>query len=116
MPNVVTLKSATAEGAGTVNTPVSTSYLDPGVPARVQLDVTAVGGSPTLDVTIEDTVDGTNWNTVGTFAQKTGVAREVINLAGTHSGDLRVKAVVAGTGTPTATYTVKAVLQYHRSV
>lgn len=49
---------------------------------RVQLQVTAASGtSPTLNVVIEDSLDGTNWNTVGTFAQKTAASLEVINIA-----------------------------------
>jgi hypothetical protein len=73
---------------------------------RVQLDVTAFAGtSPTLDVVIEDTVDGTNWNTVGAFAQKTSAAREVINITGLFSETLRVRWTVGGTS-PSFTFAV----------
>jgi hypothetical protein len=81
-----------------------------GVPAsaRVQLDVTAVAGtSPTLDVVVEDTLDGTNWNVVGTFAQKAAVGREVINLSTPFADRLRVRWTVAGT-TPSFTFDVTA--------
>ncbi len=38
----------------------------------MQLDVTAASGTlPTLDVVVQDTVDGTNWNTIATFTQAT---------------------------------------------
>lgn len=76
---------------------------------RVQLAVTAASGtSPTLDVTIEDSLDGTNWNTVGTFAQKTATGSEVINITSPFARRLRVKYVVAGTA-PSFTFSVKAV-------
>lgn len=48
---------------------------------RLQLYVTAVTGTiPALDVVIEDTLDGTTFNTVGTFTQKTAPGRQVINI------------------------------------
>lgn len=76
---------------------------------RVQLEVTAASGTtPTLDVTIEDSLDGTNWNTIGTFAQKTGTGTEVINITTPFARRLRVKHVVGGT-TPSFTFNVKAV-------
>lgn len=71
---------------------------------RAQLDVTAAAGtSPTLDVVIEDTLDGTNWNVIGTFAQKTAAGREVINITGPFSETLRVRWTIAGT-TPSFTF------------
>ena len=77
---------------------------------RLQLEVTAASGTlPTLDVTIEDTLDGTNWNTVATFTQKTTTGLQVINLlAGTtpYADRLRVKTVIGGT-TPSFTFSVK---------
>jgi hypothetical protein len=37
------------------------------------LAITAVAGTtPTLDVKLQESVDGTNWNDVGAFPQKTG--------------------------------------------
>lgn len=75
---------------------------------RVQLDVTAASGTtPTLNVLIEDTLDGTNWNTVGTFAAKTAVSREVINVPLPVANQLRVKWTIAGT-TPSFTFSVIA--------
>jgi hypothetical protein len=73
---------------------------------RAQVDVTAASGtSPTLDVVVEDTLDGTNWNTIGTFAQKTAVGREVINITGAFSDTVRVRWTVGGT-TPSFTFSV----------
>lgn len=75
---------------------------------RAQLDVTAASGtSPTLDVVIEDTLDGINWNTIGTFAQKVSAGREVINITGLFSEQVRVRWTVGGT-TPSFTFSVAA--------
>jgi hypothetical protein len=66
---------------------------------RVQLDVTAAAGtSPTLDVVVEDTLDGTNWNVIGTFAQKVAVGREVLNVAAPFTDRLRVRWTIGGVG------------------
>jgi len=73
---------------------------------RAQLDVTAASGTtPTLDVVIEDTLDGTNWNTVGTFTQKTTTGRQVIDITGLFAGTLRVRWTIGGT-TPSFTFSV----------
>jgi len=73
---------------------------------RAQLNVTAASGtSPTLDVVVEDTVDGTNWNTVATFAQKVATGREVVNYSGLFSDTLRVRWTVGGTS-PSFTFAV----------
>lgn len=76
---------------------------------RVQLDVTAVSGTtPSLTVLVEDSLDGTNWNTVGTFAAKTAVAREVINVTAPFADRLRVSWSVIGTASPSFTFAVVA--------
>lgn len=73
---------------------------------RAQLDVTAASGTvPTLDVVIEDTLDGTNWNAVGTFAQKGAAGREVINVTIPFAEQLRVRWTIGGT-TPSFTFSV----------
>lgn len=73
---------------------------------RAQLDVTAASGTaPTLDVVIEDTLDGTNYNVVGTFAQKVATGREVINVTIPFARRLRVRYTIAGT-TPSFTFSV----------
>lgn len=86
------------------------------VSIRAQLNVTAASGTtPTLNVVIQDTLDDTNWNTIGTFTQKTAVSREVINIlpqkaeSGTFqplfSDRLRVLWTIGGT-TPSFTFQV----------
>lgn len=65
---------------------------------RAQLDVTAASGTtPTLDVVIEDSVDGgVSWNAVGTFTQRTSAGRQVINLTTPFGPDLRVRHTILG--------------------
>jgi hypothetical protein len=65
---------------------------------RAQLNVTGASGTaPTLNVLIEDTLDGINYNTIGTFAQKSSPGREVINVAAPFAETLRVSWTIAGT-------------------
>lgn len=74
---------------------------------RVQLDVTAPpsGTSPTLDVVVEDTIDGVNFNTIGTFAQRTAVGRQVIDITTPFSDTVRIRWTIGG-GTPSFTFAV----------
>lgn len=73
---------------------------------RAQLDVTAASGTtPNLVTLIEDTLDGTNWNTVGTFAAKTAAGREVINITTPFTDTMRVSWTITGT-TPSFTFSV----------
>lgn len=74
---------------------------------RAQLDVTAAAGtSPTLNVVIEDSVDGgATWNVVGTFAQKVAAGREVINVTAPFTGTLRARWTIGGTS-PSFTFAV----------
>jgi hypothetical protein len=66
---------------------------------RAQLNVTTASGtSPTLNVLIEDSLDsGATWNVIGSFGQKTTVAREIINIATPFAENLRVSWTIAGT-------------------
>lgn len=81
------------------------------VSLRVQLDVTAAAGtSPTLDVVIEDSLDGTNWNVIGTFAQKVAAGREVITITGVFARRLRARWTIGGT-TPSFTFAISAAVQ-----
>lgn len=76
---------------------------------RAYLDVTAASGTtPTLDVKIEDSPDGgTTWFTVASFAQKTGITRDVLNVVSKAFGDrLRVTWTIGGT-TPSFTFSVR---------
>lgn len=73
---------------------------------RAQLNVTAVGGvTPTLDVRLEDSLDGTNWNTIGAFAQRVAAGREVINVVSPFADQVRVAWTVGGS-TPSFTFDV----------
>lgn len=73
---------------------------------RCQLDVTAAAGTtPTLNVVIEDTLDGTTWNAVGTFAQRVAAGREVVNVTTPFSDRLRARWTVGGTA-PSFTFSV----------
>lgn len=75
---------------------------------RVQLEVTAAVG--TLDVVIEDTLDGSNWNQIGVFAQKTALAREVINVTAPFANRIRARWTIGG-ATPSFTFSMKAASQ-----
>ena len=74
---------------------------------RAQLDVTAASGTtPNLVVLIQDTLDGTNWNTIGTFAATPAAGREVINVTTPYAGTLRASWTITGT-TPSFTFSVR---------
>ncbi len=100
-----------ASGARTTNG--DSGWIDGFGPAktlRVQLDVTAFAGtSPTLDVVIEDTLDGTNANVLGTFAQRVGTGREVLNITIPFAERIRVRWTIGGTA-PSFTFSVLAYL------
>lgn len=105
-----TVVPGAARSAATGNSGTLTEYGAANT-IRAQLDVTAASGTtPTLNVLIEDTLDGTNWNTVGTFAQKTAAGREVINITTPFSDTLRVSWSIGGT-TPSFTFSVRWVVQ-----
>lgn len=84
--------------------------------ARVQLNLTAltydaaaVGAvAPTFTVVLEDTLDdGATWNTIGAFAARTAIGREVINITTPFSDRVRVRHTLTGTS-PSATFAVDA--------
>lgn len=79
---------------------------------RAQLSVTAAAGtSPTLNVIIEDSLDGgATWNVIGTFAQRTAVGREVINITIPFTEAMRVSWTIGGTA-PSFTFEVIWFLQ-----
>ncbi len=107
VPGVLDTLAASAARTASGYTGVLTGW---GVPsqARVQLDVTAAAGtSPTLDVVVEDTLDGTNWNVLGTFTQRVGPGRQVINLSTPFADRLRVRWTLGGTA-PSFTFSVLA--------
>jgi hypothetical protein len=72
----------------------------------LQLNVTAASGTtPSLSVAVQDTVDGTNYNTIATFTTASGVTREVIRVTSAFTNTLRVVYVIEGT-TPSFTFNV----------
>lgn len=96
-----------ASGARTASSQTSTaSGFGKATNLRAQLDVTVVSGtSPNLTVFVEDSLDGTNWNPVGTFAAKTATGREVINITTPFANRIRVRWAITGTN-PSFTFSV----------
>lgn len=77
--------------------------------ARLTLDVTARSGTtPTLDVAVQTSGDGTTWSTVASFAQKTNVGAERKVFSGLDEF-VRVTWTLAGT-TPNFTFKVSGYL------
>ena len=75
----------------------------------VQLAVTVVSGTdPTLDVLVEDTIDGTNYHTIATFTQKVATGVQVLAVTAPFAGKLRASWTIGGTNTPTFTFSVLA--------
>lgn len=74
---------------------------------RLQLAVTAGSGTtPTLDVVIEDTIDGTNWNLVGTFTQMNATGTQMLNIITPTCATLRCRWTIGGTAGPNFTFSV----------
>ena len=72
----------------------------------LQLNVTLASGvTPTLDVVVQDTVDGTNYSTIATFTQAVSATREVIRLETPFTDSLRVVYTIGG-ATPSFTFSV----------
>lgn len=95
------LKAAGAQTASTTETDVE---LGDSPAMNLALVVTAASGtSPTLNVTIEGSDDGTNWYTLGTFAQLTAAGTE--RKAFLTARYVRSRSTIAGT-TPSFTYSV----------
>jgi hypothetical protein len=102
--------AASAARTTSGDTGVFSAY-GPASTLRAQLDVTAASGtSPTLNVVIEDTLDGTNWNVVATFAQRTAAGREVVNVTSPFANRLRARWTLGGT-TPSFTFSVRVASQ-----
>lgn len=79
---------------------------------RALLLVTAASGTtPTLDVVLEDSLDGgTTWTQIGAFAQKTAAGNEAINVTIPFGPLVRARWTIAGT-TPSFTFAVTALIQ-----
>ena len=74
----------------------------------IQLEVTVVAGTdPTLDVVIQDTVDGTNYYTIATFTQATAATTEIKRVSTAFTDKLRAAWTIGGTDTPSFTFSVK---------
>ena len=101
---VVTSAAQTASG----NSGILGGY-GPANSLVVQLNVTAVSGvTPTLDMVVEDTVDGTNFFPIATFTQVLVAGASVQSVAPTASftDRLRVRWTIGGT-TPSFTFAVQ---------
>lgn len=106
MANTVELAGSLARTAS--GSSASTGGMTSRTTLRVQLSVTAASGvSPSLAVVLEDTLDGENWNTIGTFAAKTAVGREVINIEAPFTETVRARWTLSGTA-PSFTFAVLA--------
>lgn len=76
------------------------------------LNVTAVSGtSPTLDVKLQDSPDGTAFYDLASFAQKTAVGKEAIRVTQPFARRLKVVYTVGGTS-PSFTFSVVGVPRY----
>jgi len=87
-----------------------TAFDTAGVDAiNATLVVSAVTGTnPTLDVVLETTADGTNYYTVGTFAQQTSTQAGLARVFGPLGATSRWKWTIGGTATPTFTFAITA--------
>lgn len=129
-PFIQLVASRSVTGAGNIGTPLNLRQLfangdgpsDDPFAMIVQAQVTAVTGSATPGITIliEDTIDGTNFRTVGTFPAITSVTQQTINIAPSgvaqaagfvwpfNAASVRVRWTTQGTN-PNVTFNVKAV-------
>lgn len=72
---------------------------------RLLLDVTAASGTtPTLDVTVQTSHDGSTWRSLGTFTQATAISSERKSFSGCDRF-VRVSYTIGGT-TPSFTFSV----------
>jgi hypothetical protein len=91
----------TSSDSGVLTGYTSASFL------RCALVVTAASGTnPSLTVVMEDTLDGTNWFTIGTFAAKTAASTEAVNITTPFTDRIRVRWTITGT-TPSFTFSVQ---------
>jgi len=77
--------------------------------ALVELNVTAVAGTPTLDMKIQTSDDGTDWYDMGaSFTQITGILKPAV-LKLTNFGSFVRGFWTIGGSTPSFTFTMKLV-------
>ncbi|CAB4222111.1 hypothetical protein UFOVP1648_22 [uncultured Caudovirales phage] len=94
-------RTATASAAGVAGFAAANNLV-------LQLNVTLSSGvTPTLDVVVQDTVDGTNYATIATFTQAVSTTKEIIRLATPFTDTLRVVYTIGG-ATPSFTFSVLA--------
>lgn len=88
------LAAVTADGNGTTHTgPLGGTTTG----AIAHLHVTSVSAGDSIDVTIEHSTNGTDWATLGTFAQKSAAGAERLVIAGTVNRYTRAVFNVTGT-------------------
>lgn len=113
VPAPETYDPAAIASAARTSTGTGTAFDTSGVDSIAgTLVVTAVAGtSPTLDLTLETTVDGTNYYTAGTYPQQgattTGVAREFAPLGNTS----RWKWTIGGSAGQSLTFALTATVE-----
>lgn len=100
--NLASAKTASANGT-TVDNSASTANGGIGVISVIA----ASGTSPTLDVIVQHSSDGSSWSTLGTFTQATGTTSQAITVASgtTVNRYLRAAATIGGS-TPSFTFAV----------
>lgn len=85
LPFITLVSSGNKNSGGNTDSVDLTRFFKQGIlPAmlRVQLNIVSVSGTatPTLNVFIEDSVDGLTYNTIGQIITQTTVGRNVINI------------------------------------
>lgn len=72
---------------------------------------TAVSGTPTLDVSLEQSADGASWSAItGSAVSQLTAAGNRVGFASVSANFVRVTATVGGTATPTVTFRATALL------
>lgn len=103
--SVATLVASTTQTASGDSGPLRVGAQGP---LRLELAVSAAAGTtPSMTAVVEDTLDGTNWNVLGTFTAVTAAGAQVLNIAEPFTDQLRVRWTISGT-TPSFTFSVLA--------
>lgn len=95
----VTAETATGNGSSVDNGAATARG------AVAHLHVTAASASDTLDVVVQHSADNSVWVDLITFAQKSAVGSERVEVTGTVNRYVRARRVIAGTG-PSFTFAV----------
>jgi hypothetical protein len=101
-----------ASAARTTSSNSTAFTVDDVVDIQGTLVITAVSGTnPTLDVILQTSVDGTNWDTVGSFPQQTATTTGRGKAFGAALGSqARWAWTIGGTATPTFTFRIDALV------